>query len=108
MDGKVVARVDSIWRLPDGRWLVVEIDGVGPHSSTSALVNDAPRQNRLLASDQIVLLRFKPKDNDRPGGIGARVAKVLTKHGWRPGRYTTPGATLDLGRASRRRATEAV
>ena len=108
MDGTVVARVDSIWLLPDQRWLVVEIDGVGPHSSTSALVNDAPRQNRLLASDQIVLLRFKPKDNEQPGGIGRRVAKVLTKHGWRAGQYTSRGAAVELARMIRDRRARAV
>lgn len=101
--GKVVARVDAIWRLDDGRWLVVEIDGVGPHSSRSALVNDAPRQNLLLASDQIVLLRFKPRDNERPGGVGRSIAKVLAKHGWQAGRYTAQGATIELGRSDRRR-----
>jgi hypothetical protein len=102
--GKVVARVDLIWRLPDGRWLVVEIDGVGPHSTPQALVRDAPRQNQLLVSDQIVLLRFKPKDNNRPGGVGARIAKVLAKHRWRPGQYAAQGATVDLDGADRRRA----
>lgn len=102
INGIAVARADMAWRLPDGRWLVVEIDGVGPHSSRSALVNDAPRQNRLLTSDRIVLLRFKPKDNDKQGGIGAPVAKVLTKHGWRPGQYAAPGAKVELGNANRR------
>jgi hypothetical protein len=98
--GKVVARVDFIWRLPDGRWLVVEVDGVGPHSTPQALVRDAPRQNQLLASGRVIMLRFKPKDNDKPGGTGKQIAKVLQKHGWRPGRYTTPGATLDLSSAA--------
>ena len=107
VDGEIVARVDLIWRLPDGRWLVVEIDGVGPHSSRSALVNDAPRQNRLLTSDRVVLLRFKPKDNEAPGGIGRQVAKVLAKHGWQPGQYDAQGATVELGRTDRRRANTA-
>ncbi|MFC8799065.1 type IV toxin-antitoxin system AbiEi family antitoxin domain-containing protein [Promicromonospora sp. NPDC057138] len=96
MDGTVVARVDFIWRLPDGRWLVVEVDGVGPHSTPQALVRDAPRQNQLLSSGLVIMLRFKPKDNDKPGGIGKQVARVLKKHGWRPGQYPTPGAALTL------------
>lgn len=104
LGGKVVARVDFIWQLPGGRWLVVEIDGVGPHSTPQALVRDAPRQNQLLASDRIVLLRFKPKDNNKPGGIGAQIAKVLAKHRWRPGQYAAQGATVDLDPADRRRA----
>lgn len=95
-DGVVVARVDMGWRLPDGRWLVVEIDGVGPHSTPQALVQDAPRQNQLLASGRVILLRFKPRDNEQPGGIGAKVAAVLATHGWRPGRYTAAGAPVEL------------
>lgn len=94
--GVVVARVDMGWRLPDGRWLVVEIDGVGPHSTPQALVQDAPRQNQLLASGQVIMLRFKPHDNERPGGIGAQVATVLADHGWRPGQYTAVGARVEL------------
>jgi hypothetical protein len=94
--GKVVARVDLLWRLPDGRWLVVEVDGVRPHSAPRALVRDAPRQNQLLASGHVIMLRFKPRDNDKPGGVGREVARVLRKHGWRPGRYATPGATIEL------------
>ena len=60
---------------------MVEIDGVGPHSTHEALVKDAPRQNRLLATDRIVLLRFKPRDNDQPGGIGAVVAARIAELG---------------------------
>jgi len=97
MDGKVVARVDFIWLLPDGRWLVVEIDGVGPHSTPQALVRDAPRQNQLLASGQVIMLRFKPTDNDKPGGVGAEIAKVLAKHRWKPGRYRRAGELVELG-----------
>ncbi|MFD6449104.1 hypothetical protein ACFWEJ_28660 [Promicromonospora sp. NPDC060204] len=95
-DGKVVARVDFVWRLPDGRWLVVEIDGVGPHSTEQALVRDAPRQNQLLAAGRIIMLRFRPAENDRPGGIGAQVARVLARHHWRPGRYAHQGTPIAL------------
>jgi hypothetical protein len=98
VDGAVVARVDFAWRLPDGRWLVVEIDGVGPHSTPQALVRDAPRQNQLLASGRVIMLRFKPKDNDKPGGIGAQTAKVLAAHRWEPGQYRGMGDLVDLGR----------
>lgn len=82
-DGQFLARCDLGWALSDGRWLVVEIDGVGPHSTPQALVQDAPRQNRLLATGKIVLLRFKPADNDQPGGIGAVVAAHLEALGGR-------------------------
>ena len=98
-DGVVVARVDMAWRLPDGRWLVVEIDGVGPHSTAQALVRDAPRQNQLLASGQVLMLRFKPQDNRQPGGVGAQIATVLEAHGWRPGNYAEAGAPISLSRS---------
>lgn len=94
--GRVVARVDLAWRLPDGRWLVVEIDGLGPHSAPRALVRDAPRQNQLMASGQVIVLRFKPSDNDRPGGVGAKIAKVLARHGWKPGDQATRGTRISL------------
>ncbi|MCP2264669.1 hypothetical protein ACFQHV_15990 [Promicromonospora thailandica] len=80
--GRIIARVDFLWRLPDGRYLVVEIDGVGPHSTPQALVRDAPRQNQLLATGRVIMLRFKPADNARPGGVGAQIAATLRAHGW--------------------------
>lgn len=84
-DGKFLGRCDFGWRLRDGRWLVVEIDGVGPHSTPEALIKDAPRQNRLLATGKVLMLRFKPADNDQPGGIGAAVAARLEElGGWTP------------------------
>ena len=86
-DGRFLARCDLGWILRDGRWLVVEIDGIGPHSTQEALVKDAPRQNRLLATERIVLLRFKPADNDQPGGVGAVVAARIEELG---GRAATP------------------
>lgn len=103
IDGIVVARADMVWRLPDGRWLVVEIDGVGPHSTPQALVRDAPRQNQLLASGHVIMLRFKPSDNDKPGGIGAQVAKVLAAHHWEPGRYTPAAQPIELSTVGRHR-----
>ncbi len=80
-DGRFLGRCDLGWLLHDGRWLVVEIDGVGPHSTPEALVKDAPRQNRLLATGKIVLLRFKPSDNGRRGGIGTAVAARIEELG---------------------------
>ncbi|MFD7308438.1 hypothetical protein [Promicromonospora sp. NPDC059942] len=90
-NGKFLGRCDLGWQLRDGRWLVVEVDGVGPHSTPEALVKDAPRQNRLLTTGRIVLLRFKPADNDQPGGIGAVVAAHLKDLG---GRTPNPGPPL--------------
>jgi hypothetical protein len=93
-DGQFLARCDFAWALSDGRWLVVEIDGVGPHSTPQALVQDAPRQNRLLATGKIVLLRFKPTDNDQPGGIGAVVAAHLEELGGRATSAALPPADV--------------
>ncbi|WP_229872080.1 hypothetical protein [Promicromonospora soli] len=91
-DGRFLARCDFGWHLRDRRWLAVEIDGVGPHSTPEALVNDAPRQNRLLATGRVVMLRFKPADNHQPGGIGAAVAARLDElGGWTP----APGGSED-------------
>ncbi|MFD6139635.1 hypothetical protein [Promicromonospora sp. NPDC060271] len=75
---------------------MVEIDGVGPHSTPRALVQDAARQNQLLASGQVIMLRFKPQDNEQPGGVGGKVATVLASHGWRPGRYTAARSCIAL------------
>jgi hypothetical protein len=44
----------------------------------------------------VIMLRFKPADNDKPGGVGAQIAKVLTAHGWTPGRYPDAGSCIEL------------
>ncbi|MBD7917559.1 hypothetical protein H9657_04600 [Cellulomonas sp. Sa3CUA2] len=59
--GRVVARGDLGWRLPDRRLLVVEIDGAGPHSTPAALFRDRARQNAVVASGAL-LLRFTAAD----------------------------------------------
>lgn len=99
--GRFLARVDLAWVLPDGRWLVVEIDGLGPHGRPEALVKDAARQNRLLGTDRIVMLRFRPADNDKPGGIGAAVATHLRRFGWRPGQRVREDGAVELAEAVR-------
>lgn len=95
-NGYRLARCDFAWRLPDGRWLVVEIDGVGPHSTPEALLRDVPRQNRLLGTGQILMLRYRPADNASPGGIGARVSARLHALGWRRPRHPLPPRPVDL------------
>lgn len=59
--GRVVARADLGWELADGRLLVVEIDGVGPHGTPQALYRDRERQNAVLATGAL-LLRFTASD----------------------------------------------
>jgi hypothetical protein len=44
--GRRLARVEFAWRLPDGRWLLVEVDGVDIHGTPSSMVADLHRQNR--------------------------------------------------------------
>lgn len=58
LGGVLVARVDFVWRLPDGRFVVVEIDGRAYHSGTTMLADDAERQNRLVATGRLIVIRF--------------------------------------------------
>ncbi|MDM7829996.1 hypothetical protein QRT05_01505 [Cellulomonas sp. MW9] len=60
--GRFLARGDMGWRLRGGRWLLVEIDGREVHDAPSALYADRTRQNRLLATGRIDLLRFTARD----------------------------------------------
>ncbi|WP_233549909.1 hypothetical protein [Cellulomonas rhizosphaerae] len=56
--GRFVGRGDLGWRLRDGRWLLVEIDGREVHDTPQALYSDRTRQNRLLLTGRVDLLRF--------------------------------------------------
>jgi hypothetical protein len=80
--GRFVGRVDMAWRLADGAWLLVEIDGQEVHGRPGALVRDAERQNRLVTGGD-VLLRFSGSAAWR-GEVAAGVAEVLHRRGWRP------------------------
>lgn len=79
--GAVVARVDMAWRLPDGRWLFVEIDGEDVHSTPRALLHDRVRQNFL--ADRGAVLRFTGADAWH-GRVGVEVAARLKEACWRP------------------------
>lgn len=61
-DGRVVARGDLGWRRADGRLLVLEMDGTGPHATPTALYRDRERQNAILVGGTTDLLRFTPAD----------------------------------------------
>jgi hypothetical protein len=87
--GRFVARVDLAWVLPDGRWLLVEVDGVDVHGSPAALVADLHRQNRLLGQ-QTILRRYTGRDA-ATGRTAAEVGHILSIGGWRPGRPAPPG-----------------
>lgn len=84
--GFFVARVDLAWRLPDGRWLLGEIDGFDYHSDRDALRKDRHRQNQLI-SQQTLLKRWSGTDamNNR---LATDVRAILKNVNWRPGQVS--------------------
>jgi len=60
--GRFVARGDLGWRLRGGRWLLAEIDGRETHDAPQALYGDRERQNRLVTTGDVDLLRFVRAD----------------------------------------------
>ncbi len=74
--GRVVARGDLGWWRHDGRLLVVEIDGRGPHSTPQALFRDRARQNAIAATARTDLLRFTLADLGT-GRLPSAVARWL-------------------------------
>ncbi len=76
--GRIVARGDLGWRLRFGRWLVAEIDGVAPHSQPDAVYADRERQNEMLGTGSVDLVRFTARDVGSrdlvPGVVKARLA----------------------------------
>jgi len=75
--GRIIARGDLGWRLRNGRWLVIEIDGAGPHSDPAALFADRRRQNAIIATRLVDPLRFTARDIARRTLIPAAVAAHL-------------------------------
>ena len=73
--GRIVARGDLGWRLRRGRWLIAEIDGVGPHSGPEALHTDRGRQNAIAATGRAIVLRFTATDL-----AARRVGVAVTAH----------------------------
>ncbi|GCD20044.1 hypothetical protein CTKZ_16060 [Cellulomonas algicola] len=71
-DGTFLGRADLGWRLRDGGWLLAEIDGRDVHEAPEALLRDRRRQNALLATGRVRLLRFTAAD------LGASRALVRT------------------------------
>jgi hypothetical protein len=84
--GDLLGRADLAWGLPDGRWLVLEVDGVAVHESPDALFHDRARQNRLVAGGGVLLLRTTAKELNVPGKVGDQMAAQLRRHGWTPRR----------------------
>lgn len=77
--GNVIARVDLAWRLPGGRWLVVELDGVSTHGVVEAAYADRARTNQLVARGDITMLRFTARDLARVGYVPATIRSALAR-----------------------------
>jgi hypothetical protein len=94
--GVVLARVDFVWVLPDGRYVVVEIDGRAFHSGQAMLADDAERQNGLVATGRLIVLRFPAAKalGDGSHSVGKEMAERLTRLGWRPSQKIDPTITL--------------
>lgn len=90
-DGRFLGRGDLAWALPDGRWLLLEVDGADVHSAPDALFHDRERQNRLVAEGGVVVLRTTSGELAVPGRLGDQMAARLRRYGWRPDRL--PDAT---------------
>jgi hypothetical protein len=76
-DGTLLGRGDLGFRLPDGRLLVVEIDGAGVHSELAALFRDRARQNDLVAQGGVMILRFTWQEVREPGVVGSAVRALV-------------------------------
>lgn len=82
--GRFLARVDLAWFLPDGRALLVEVDGQEVHSRPEALFDDRARQNRIVTG-RTVVRRYTGRDAWR-GSLAAELTQLLGAAGWRRGR----------------------
>jgi hypothetical protein len=69
--------------LPDGRWLLVEIDGLDFHGSKADIVADFHRQNRLITG--ATMLRRYTGADAQSGRLAAEVGEILRSAGWSPG-----------------------
>lgn len=93
--GKHLGRIDLAWRLPDGTWLLVEIDGAEVHSTPQAVFRDRSRQNDLMSAGGARLLRFTARDIRRR--MVTTLSTVLHEAGWSPGHYDDRGQPAVLG-----------
>lgn len=89
-DGRVVARGDLGWWLEDGRLLVAEIDGAGPHGTPDALHRDRVRQNAIVATGAVVL-RFTAADI-HAGRVPATVSRYVPRSTLRDRGPARPGS----------------
>lgn len=94
-DGTFLGRVDLAWRLPDGTWLLVEIDGAEVHSTPEAVFRDRSRQNSLVSAGGSRLLRFTAKDIR--SRMTTTLSTLLRRSGWSAGSYADDGRPALLG-----------
>jgi hypothetical protein len=62
--GVLLGYGDMAWHLRDGRVLIAEADGQGPHSLPAALFHDRRRANEFLGTQQVDIVRFTWRDPD--------------------------------------------
>lgn len=98
--GRQLGRVDLAWRLPDGTWLLVEIDGAEIHSTPQAVYRDRSRQNALMSTGGARLLRFTA--GDIRSRMVTTLSPMLSAAGWSPGHYDDHGEPVTLGSGVRR------
>ncbi|WP_265522969.1 type IV toxin-antitoxin system AbiEi family antitoxin domain-containing protein [Oerskovia flava] len=70
-------RGDMGWRLDEERWLIAEIDGAEVHDTPSALFADRTRQNSLVTSGRVHVLRFTARDLGGDGTVARSVRRTL-------------------------------
>ncbi len=75
--GRLLGRGDLGWRRRSGRWLIAEIDGREFHEAPEALLRDRRRQNDLVATGRVDILRFTAVDIATPGLLPTTIRSVL-------------------------------
>jgi hypothetical protein len=97
-NGVVLGRVDFVWSLPDGRYVVVEIDGRAFHSGETMLADDSARQNGLVATGRLIVFRFPAARalGDGTRSVGEEMAERLTRLSWRPAPELPATITLQV------------
>ena len=77
--GHLLGRGDLGWRLDGDRWLIAEIDGREFHESPEAVLHDRRRQNALLTTGRVDLLRFTWPDITARTVIPAAIRAALRR-----------------------------
>ncbi|ACZ31931.1 hypothetical protein Xcel_2924 [Xylanimonas cellulosilytica DSM 15894] len=88
--GREPPRIDLAWRLPDGTWLLVEVDGIEWHQDRRDVLRDLTRQNRIVTSG--TLLRRYTGTEAMNGTLVREVGAILTAKAWSP----RPDAAAEL------------